>query len=247
MNFDRLTKSNNPLLKEAVSGSSPITRPGSGAMTISGGINKSFMLFGILLVVGAYAYMNPHPYFMIGGILAGIVISFLNSRDLSKSAIYAPLFAVAYGLFTGAITASYAAAYSGIIFHAVTITLSIFFSMLFLYKSGLITVTDKFRSVIMTLTGGIMLLYIVSLGMYYMFGFDMPFLHDQTPIGIGISVVIAIVASMKLLVDFDNFDRGARSGAPEYMEWYISKGLLFTTIWLYTEILFIVSNFMGGE
>jgi len=247
MNFDRLMKSNNPLIKEeTVSGSSPITRTGSGTMTIAGGINKSLMLFGILLVVGAYAFMNPHPYMMMGGVIAGMVISFLNSRDLSRSAIYAPLFAAAYGLFAGALTAMYAAAYSGIIFHAVTITLSIFFSMLFLYKSGLITVTDKFRSIVMTLVGGIMLLYLVSFGMY-LFGYDMPFLHDQTPIGIGISIVISIVASMKLLVDFDNFDRGEKSGSPEYMEWYISKGLLFTTIWLYSEILFIVSNFMGGE
>jgi len=247
MNFDRLTKSNNPMIKEeVVSGRSPIERAGGGVMTMSGSINKCLMLFGILLVVGGYAYMNPHPYFMMGGVIAGMVISFINSRDLSKSAIYAPLFTAAYGLFAGALTAMYAAAYNGIIFHAVTITLSIFFSMLFLYKSGLITVTDKFRSVIMTAMGGIMILYLVSFGMY-MFGYNMPFLHDQTPIGIGISLVIAIVASLKLLVDFDNFDRGVKSGSPEYMEWYISKGLIFTTIWLYSEVLFLVSNFMGSE
>ena len=232
--------------EETVSGRSPITTPGGGAMTMSGSINKCLMLFGILLVTGAYAFLNPHPYFMIGGVIAGMGISFLNSRDLSKSAIYAPLFAIAYGLFAGALTAMYNARFNGIIFHAVTITMSIFFAMLFLYKSGLITVTDKFRSVIMTLMGGIMLLYLVSFGMY-LFGYNMPFLHDQTPIGIGISLVIAIVASLKLLVDFDNFDRGVKSGAPEYMEWYISNGLLFTTIWLYSEILFLLSNFLGSE
>ncbi len=247
MNFNRLMKSNNPMIKEkVVTGSSPITRAGEGSMTVSGGANKSFILFGLMLMTGAVGYTMPSQLFMYGGIFGGMAISFLASRSPEKSSMWAPLFALVYGLAIGTITAIYGARYNGIIFQAVTITMSIFFAMLFLYKSGLITVTDKFRSVIMTLMGGIMILYLVSFGMH-MFGYDMPFLHDQSMIGIGISCVIALVASLKLLVDFDNFDRGAKSGAPSYMEWYISMGLLFTLIWLYTEILYIVSAFMGSE
>jgi len=247
MNFDRLTKSNNPMIKEkVVTGSSPITRSGESSMTLQGSVNKSFMLFGLLLVTAFVGYTAPSKMFMYGGIFGGMAISFIASMKPEKSAIWAPLFALVYGLAIGTISAIYASMYNGIIFHAVTITLSIFFAMLFLYKSGLITVTDKFRSVIMTLMGGIMILYLVSFGMH-LFGYDMPFLHDQSPIGIGISLVIALVASLKLLVDFDNFDRGVKAGAPNYMEWYISMGLLFTMIWLYTEILYLVSAFMGSD
>lgn len=245
MNFNRLMKSNNPMIKEkVVTGGSPITRAGEGSMTVSGGVNKSFILFGLMLMTGAVGFMAPSKLFMYGGIFGGMAISFLASRSPEKSAMWAPLFALVYGLFVGTITAMYGGMYDGVVFQAVTITMSIFFAMLFLYKSGLITVTDKFRSIIMTLMGGIMVLYLVSFGMS-MFGFDMPFLHDQSLIGVGISCAIALVASLKLLVDFDNFDRGANSGSPKYMEWYISMGLLFTLIWLYTEILYIVSALSG--
>ena len=247
MNFNRLMKSNNPMIKEqVVTGGSPITRTGEGSMTVSGGANKSLILFGLMLMTAVVGFTMPSQLFMYGGIFGGMAISFIASRSPEKSSIWAPLFALVYGLAIGTITAIYGARYNGIIFQAVTITMSIFFAMLFLYKSGLITVTDKFRSVIMTLMGGIMILYLVSFGMH-MFGYDMPFLHDQSMIGVGISCVIALVASLKLLVDFDNFDRGAKSGSPKYMEWYISMGLLFTLIWLYTEILYIVGALMGSE
>ena len=246
MNFNRLMKSNNPMIKEeVVTHSSPITR-GDGAMTLQGTVNKCFALFGILLAVGAFSYMNPNRMFIMGGFIAGFVISLIASRSPEKSNIWAPIFAACYGLALGSLSAVYAAAYNGILFHAVTITLSIFFSMLFLYKTGIITVTDKFRSIIMTLTGGIMILYLVSFGMH-MFGFNMPFLHDQSMIGIGISLFIAGVASMKLLVDFDNVDRGVNAGAPNYVGWSVAMGLLFTMVWLYTEILYLVSAFMGSD
>jgi len=239
-------KSNNPMIKEeVVTGNSPITRA-DGSMTISGSINKSFILFGLMLMTAVVGFMFPSKLFMYGGIFGGMAISFIASRNVEKSSTWAPLFALVYGLAIGTISAIYGGMFDGIVFQAVTITMSIFFAMLFLYKSGLITVTDKFRSVIMTMMGGIMILYLVSFGMY-MFGMDMPYLHDQSPIGIGISLVIALVASLKLLVDFDNFDRGVRAGSPNYMEWYISMGLLFTLIWLYTEILYLVSAFMGSE
>ena len=118
--------------------------------------------------------------------------------------------------------------------------------MLTLYKSGLITVTEKFRSVIMMATGAIMLLYIVSF-VLSLFSINMPFLHEQSMIGIGISMVIVVIASLKLLVDFDNFDKGAQFGSPKYMEYYIAMGLLFTMIWLYTEILWLASALMSGD
>ena len=80
-----------------------------------------------------------------------------------------------------------------------------------------------------------------------MFGISIPFLHDGGPIAIGISGVIIVVASMNLLLDFDNFEKGEGQGAPQYMEWYYAMGLMFTIVWLYLEILRFLSFFMGDD
>ena len=245
MNLDRLNKSNNPMIKEEVLKGN-ITTDRREVMTVQGGVNKSFILFGILLMTFMVGYTAPNQIFMYGGMIGGFIVSIIASRDLQRSHIWAPIFAALYGVAIGTISAVYAAAYDGIIFHAVTLTFAIFFTMLTLYKSGLIKVTERFRSVIMTAMGAVMILYIISF-VLHLFGINMPFLHDQTPIGIGISLVIVGIASLKLLVDFDNFDRGEKFGSPKYMEYYIAMGLLFTMIWLYTEILWLLSAFMGED
>ena len=245
MNFDRLNKSNNPMIKEEVLRGNT-TNNRQEVMTVQGGINKSFVLFGVLLLTFFVGYSAPSQLFMMGGMIGGFIVSIIMSRDLKRSNIWAPLFAGLYGLAIGAMSALYAYAYDGIIIHAVTITFAIFFTMLTLYKSGLIKVTEKFRSVIMMATGAIMLLYIVSF-VLSLFSINMPFLHEQSMIGIGISLVIVVIASLKLLVDFDNFDRGEKFGSPKYMEYAVAAGLLFTMIWLYTEILWLLSVVMGGD
>ena len=215
-------------------------------MTVDGAVNKTFMLFGIMLITTVFSYMNPSSLFMWGGIIGGAIVSFIIGRNLEKSPILAPLFAALEGLAVGSISAVYAFAYGGIVFQAVTITLAILCTMLMLYKSGIIKVTERFRNIIMTATGGIMMLYLVSMALHF-FGIDMPFLHDHSPIGIGISLLIVGVASLKLTVDFDNFYKGAEMKTPSYMEWYFGMGLLFTLIWLYFEILYLLSAFAGGD
>ena len=214
---------------------------------VQGGVNKTFVLFGVLLMGAFVGYSAPSQLFMIGGFIGGFIVSLIMSRDLKRSNIWAPLFAGLYGLAVGSISAIYAAAFDGIVFHAITLTFAIFFTMLTLFKSGLIKVTEKFRSVIMMATGAIMLVYIVEFVLGYFFSIDVPYLHDQSMMGIGISLVIVVVASLKLLVDFDNFERGEKFGSPKYMEYAIGAGLLFTMIWLYTEILYLVSAFMGSD
>jgi len=216
-------------------------------MTVQGGVNKTFVLFGVLLMAAYAGFMAPSQLFMIGGFMGGFVVSIIMSRDLKRSHIWAPLLAGLYGLAVGSISAVYGSLFDGIVFQAITLTLAIFFTMLMLFKSGLIKVTEKFRSVIMIATGAIMLLYLVEFVLGYFFTIDVPYLHDQSMMGIGISLVIVVIASLKLLVDFDNFERGERFGSPKYMEYAVGAGLLFTMIWLYTEILYLLSAFMGDE
>jgi uncharacterized YccA/Bax inhibitor family protein len=240
-----LFRSSNPMVKEEVLRQNT-TREREDKMTIEGGVNKSFVLFGVLLMAFYVGYTNPNPLFAYGGMIGGFIVSIIAARDLKRSNIWAPLFAGLYGLAIGAVSFMYASIYDGIIFHAVTLTFAIFFTMLTLYKSGLIKVTERFRSIIMVATGAIMIMYLLSF-VLSLFSIDLPFLHDRGMIGIGISMAIVAIASLKLLVDFDNFDRGAQLGSPKYMEYYVAMGLLFTMIWLYMEILWLLSNFLGDD
>lgn len=242
---NKLLSSNNPMLKDEVLKQNT-TRDRNDVMTVQGAVNKSFLLFVVLLMTFVVGFANPSPLFMYGGVIGGFIVSIIGARDLQRSHIWAILFAALYGVATGVISAIYNARFDGILLHAVTLTFAIFFTMLTLYKSGLITVTEKFRSIIMMATGAIMLLYLLSFVLSF-FSITLPFLHEQSMIGIGISLVIVVIASLKLLVDFDDFDKGERFGSPKYMEWYVAKGLLFTMIWLYWEILWLVSALTGGE
>jgi len=72
---------------------------------------------------------------------------------------------------------------------------------------------------------------------------NMPFLYDSSPLGIGISLFVVAIAALNLLMDFDMIERGAEQGAPKYMEWYGAFGLLVTIVWLYIEILKLLSRF----
>lgn len=250
-------ESNNPMLKDEVLKKNAAVLDGDmvytpEAMTVQGAVNKTFALFGILLLTSVFSYLfygiNPGmgKFLVYGGFIGGAIISFIAGRNLPKASTWAPAFAAFEGLAVGGLSAMYAYFFDGIIFQAVTLTFAILFTMLMLYKSGMIQVTERFRSIIMTAMGAIMLVYLVEF-VLHLVGVNVPFLHDQSPIGIGISMIIVIVASLKLLIDFDNFDKGEQMRVPNYMEWYFGMGLLFTLVWLYVEILYLLSYFMGSD
>ncbi len=244
-------ESNNPMMKEeAIKGTSTVLDSelvySGDLMTVNGAVNKTFVLSAIALATTIVSFLYPSQLLIMTGVIGGAIVYFITSRNPEKAPTLAPIYAALEGLLVGGMTAVYAAAYDGIIFMAVSLTFAILFTMLMLYKSGLVKVTERFRNIVMTATGAIMLVYLVSLVLYF-FGIDMPLLHDRSPIGIGISLLIVGVASMKLLVDFDNFDKGEQMKTPAYMEWYFGMGLLFTIVWLYLEILWLASNLLGGD
>jgi uncharacterized YccA/Bax inhibitor family protein len=235
--------SSNQVLDSDMAG--PITT--TERMTVQGAINKSFILFGILLVTTFVSYTNPHPIFMWGGAIGGLIVVLIAAFKPHLSPTLAPVYAALEGLFVGGITAIYAYAFGGgIIFHAVTLTFGLLFMMLFIYKTGIIKVTGKFRTGVMMATGAILLVYVLNM-VLGMFGMNVPYLHDGGMMSIGISLVIIGVASLNLLLDFDNFEKGEQYGAPAYMEWFSAMGLLITLVWLYVEILRLLSIISGRD
>ncbi len=215
-------------------------------MTVQGAINKSFLLGAIMLATAVVGYTMFNPLFVWGGAIAGFIVVMIAVSRPQNSAVLAPIYAALEGLFVGGISAMYASLYNGIVFQAITLTMGVFFVMLFIFKSGLIKVNNKFRTGVMMATGAIALVYIVSFVLSF-FGIQMPLLHSTGPLGIGISLVIVGVASLNLLLDFDNFEKGEKYGSPVYMEWFSAMGLLITLVWLYVEILRLIALFSSND
>ena len=211
------------------------------AMTVSGATNKTMILTLVLMVTAFYSFAAPMSIFLPVGALGAAAVFMFTSFKPEYSAITAPLFAVLEGLFVGTVSAVYAAQFEGIIFQALSATIGVLLTMLMVYKSGLIQVTQKFRMGVSMAVGAIMILYLISwIGSFV--GFEIPYLHEGGTIGIGITVVIIGIAALNLLLDFDNFEKGEQAGAPKYMEWYFGMGLLFTLVWLYVEFLRLIAK-----
>ena len=252
---DRFTKSSNPLLSEerlAKSAQSP-TLDGNlidvrrDPMTVSGTANKTVIMGLLMLITASYSYFFPNPLFLWGGAIGGLALVFWMSFKPQMSATLAPIYALLEGLFVGGISALYAGLLGpGVIFQAVLLTLSLLFAMLFVYQTGLIKVTEKFRSAIMIATGGILLVYVINIVLSF-FGLNLPFLHEGGVIGIGISLFIIGIATLNLLLDFDNIERGAAAQAPKYMEWFCAMGLIVTLVWIYVEVLRLLSILAGDD
>jgi len=172
-----------------------------------------------------------------GGLIVGMIVSF--------KANLAPYLAIPYaaleGLAIGGISALLEARYPGIAIQAVGLTFAVLAVMLVAYKAGLIRATERFRAIVIGATGAIALFYLVSM-LLSLFHVPVPILNSASPLGIIISLVIVGVAALNLILDFDFIEQGASYGAPRYMEWYGAFGLLVTMVWLYMEILRLLSK-----
>ena len=133
--------------------------------------------------------------------------------------------------------------YDGIVTNAIFITIGILFSLLTAYRSGWIKPTEHFKLGLFAATGGIVIVYIINFIMGF-FGSEMGIMKidNASPLSIGFSLVVVIIASLNLVIDFDFIEEGAEKGAPKYMEWYGAFGLLVTLILLYLEILRLLAK-----
>jgi uncharacterized YccA/Bax inhibitor family protein len=237
-----MMRSGNPTLRSNVF-TAARAAGGAGAMTIQGTVNKSFVLL-LLVVLGAnFTWANPAGLlpFIWPLLIGAFGVAILTVFKKEWSPFTSPIYAFLEGLILGAISAIFERTFPGIVMQAVGLTFGVLFSLLFAYKSGLIRPTENFKLGVVAATGGIALLYMVSIVMGF-FGRSIPFIHQSGPIGIGFSIFVVIIASLNLVLDFDFIEQGAASGAPKYMEWYGAFGLLVTLVWLYLEILRLLAK-----
>lgn len=157
--------------------------------------------------------------------------------------ITVPLYAILEGGLLGGISFMYNSLYDGIVTDAIFLTVGILLSLLVAYRSGYIKPTENFKLGIFAATGGIAIVYLINFVMGF-FGSSMGVMQidNASPMSIGFSAVVVIIAALNLVLDFDFIEEGAEKGAPKYMEWYGAFGLLVTLIWLYLEILRLLAK-----
>ena len=182
------------------------------------------------------------PVWLLPVSLVCLGVAILTAFKPKLARFTGPVYALAMGAVAGAISQAYNVQFSGIIVQAVALTVAVLGIMTVLYTTRTIRVTDKLRTGIIAATGAVFLVYLVAIFARLIFDAEIPFLNDSGAIGIGISLVIVGIAAMNLLLDFDIIERGIQMRAPKYMEWYAAFSLMVTLIWLYLEILRLLSK-----
>ena len=239
--LNRFGRSANPAFTRGFENYSE-TLPVSERMTLDGAVNKTGILLALCFSGAAIGWNIPALMFpaMIVGLILALVTIF---RSKEKAGSTAPLYALSQGIFLGGVTLVYENMFDGIAIQAIGLTFGILASLLVCYKSGLIKPTENFKLMVAAGVGGIFVLYMVSFVMSF-FGSGISLLSptNGSLMSIGLSLGIVCVASCCLVLDFDFIEEGAEQGLPKYMEWYGAFSLMVTHIWLYLEILRLLSK-----
>ena len=221
---------------------------GGEVMTLQGTVNKTGLLLVIVFLSSAWTWglaqsETPDAVipWILGGAIGGFVIALLTIYMKHMAWITAPFYAVLEGLVLGGISSLMEKRFPGIAIQSVGLTFATLAVMLVAYKSGFIRATEKFTRGILIATGGIALVYFVDIGLRF-FGMSVPLINESGPWGIVVSLVIVSIAALNLIVDFDFIERGVDGQAAKYMEWYGAFGILVTLVWLYLEILRLMSK-----
>jgi uncharacterized YccA/Bax inhibitor family protein len=249
-----LMKTSNPALSDKAFQGLNGGQPGSlidaaNRMTLSGTVNKTALLLICAVVTAGWTwrlfmqsrnFSDVAPLMMVG-LFGGLIVGLVTSFKKEWSPVTAPIYALLEGLVLGGLSAAMDLRYPGIGIEAVSLTFGTLFVLLLAYRSGLIKVTQKFRLGVIAATGGIFFFYLAQMLLGFM-GIRFASINGSGLIGIGFSVLVVAVAALNLVLDFDFIEQGVQLGAPKYMEWYGAFGIMVTLVWLYIEILRLLSK-----
>ena len=240
-------RSGNPVLPESTF--TDVARGGYAApMTLGGVIHRSVLL--LLLVVGVAAgvwtYSSSHPGIIYPAVMAGafggFLLGIITSFKRTWAPVTAPLYAALQGLFIGGFSLAMEQRFPGLVLQAVLLTFGVMFALLAAYQSRIIRPSETFKSVIVGATLGIAVVYLVSMVLQLFIHASIPLIHENGPIGIAFSLVVVGIAALNLVLDFDFIENGVAYGAPKWMEWYAAFGLTVTLVWLYIEVLRLLTK-----
>ena len=248
-----LFKTSNPALGQNTF-SNLAAQPGSlidvqDRMTLNGTVNKTGLLLLCSIATASWTWhmflpdrdiTNVAPLMMLG-LIGGFIVAMVTTFKKQWSPVTAPIYALLEGLVLGGLSAMLELRYPGIAIQAVSLTFGTLFVLLIAYRSGWIQVTQKFRLGIIAATGGIFVFYMLEMILGF-FGVQFMSVNGNGIIGIGFSLIVVAIAALNLVLDFDFIEQGVQYGAPRYMEWYGAFGIMVTLVWLYLEILNLLSK-----
>lgn len=214
--------------------------------TVSGTSMKILFLLALTIGAGFFGWQvaaSSSAAFvpLIGVSLAAFGLAMVTAFKPTWSPITAPLYALMQGFAMGVISQIYNAELNGIVVQAIGLTGAIFFVSLWAFWLGLIKVTEKFRVGVIIATVGIGVYYLVAL-ILGLFGVTAPLIFDNGTFGIIFSLVVVFIATLNLILDFDLIKRAEEQKMPKVFEWYGAFALMVTLIWLYLEVLRLLSK-----
>jgi len=251
-------KSGNPTLSQKIfDRSMHVEANMQGTMSVRGAINKFGFLMLMIIAGAAYNWhlfeqgqVSSMTTLLYVGVFGGLITAIAISVKPNWAQYLAPLYGLLEGLFIGGISAvlnnAFAKQYPGLIMQAVGLTFGVAIAMFLLYNFRIIKATEKFKSVIISATVGIGIFYLLTM-LLRLFGVNVAFMYDSSMLSIGISLFVVAIAALNLILDFDMIEQGAAQGAPKFMEWYGAFALLVTLVWLYLEILRLLSKLANNK
>ncbi len=256
-----LTRTSNPFFGRKTFQNAMSVSQSEDTMTLNGAMNKTALIILFVFASAFYtwqkffhAYVPENPqsgisavsiYLIIGGI-GGFITAIVASFSPRKAGFLTPIYAILEGMFLGGLSAMLEAQFPGLVIRAVALTFAVFAGMLIIYRQRIIKVTGKFRRGMIAAIFGIMMIYLVG-WIGSLLGANVSFLYGGGTFGLIFSIVVTAISAFSLLLDFDFIERGAMAGAPKYMEWYGVFGLLVSLVWLYINILRLLSIFAGRD
>ncbi len=230
-----------------------------GTMTVKGSIQKFGFLMILVLAGAAYTWKLYYSFAvptmmtlfwvgLIGGMICALATSFVPKLARYLSPAYAVLEGFVLGGLSAIVNDQFKVRYPNIVMEAVLLTFGVAFAVFLLYNFRIIRATEKFKAVIFSSIAGIAIFYLIDIVLGF-FGVRIPFMEwgDNSLIGIGINLFVVVIAALSLVLNFDQIETGEKMGAPKYMEWYGAFGLLVTLVWLYLEILQLLSRFSNNR
>jgi uncharacterized YccA/Bax inhibitor family protein len=224
---------------------SPYARSTTRYLTMDDVVTKTGLTFLVTVVAAAGIWALPGTTgwaLALPAILVGLVLGLFIAFKMISNPAATLAYAAVEGVFLGAISEAFDMRWPGIVIQAVIGTLGVFAGMLVVYKTGAIRVTPKLTRWVIGALVGVLVLVVVNLIASFITPGGLG-LRDGGPIAIIFSLVVIGVGAFSLLLDFDMADEAIRRGAPAKFAWYIAFGLLVTVVWLYLEILRLLSYF----
>jgi uncharacterized YccA/Bax inhibitor family protein len=229
----------------------PAAPPAVRPMTVDDVVVKTVTLLGITGVSAVVAWnvipASATSVAWIGaaviGLVLGLVISFMRVANPALIVAYAVVEGVFVGMASKVFTVI--AGYQGVVLQAVVATFGVFFLTAFLYKAKVIRATPKFQRGMIIVMGGLFAVILINL-VLALFGFNTG-LRDNGPLGYIFSIVCIVVAALSFILSFNEVEEGVRMGLPQRYSWVAAFGILVSLVWLYIEILRLLSFLQGGD